>query len=315
MPKIEAGQTQKIGIEPAEKTSPVRVALKFTPGDSTRYKLIQETGRQASWAGLESRNPTGFKGGQSGNRIEMTFNQQIQSTNDKENAVAKITIEGLKYQTKVTDKIILDFDSSRQQDQNSTLNQLIGLSYIIEVSSSGKVVQVSNTDSIQAAFMADTAENKLALRLLSEDAITERHTIPALPAEGKQEFNVGDNWKTVKSISFDQMGIKSFGKTYTLQEIPETDNHRFAIVRMDAIPSIEQVKELFQTQVTPPFPFDSIDTYSGQMKLDLTEGKVEQCSEKLLSEWIIIDPAAKNNERPDSIKMSATQLYSIERMY
>ena len=110
------------------------------------------------------------------------------------------------------------------------------------------------------------------------------------------------------------MGIKSYGKTYTLEEIQVTDNCRAAIVQMNAIPSAKQAKELYEKQTTLPFPFDTTGTYTGRLKLNLTAGKVEQYNENLLIEWIIIDPAANINERPDSIKISATQIYSIERI-
>jgi len=79
----------------------------------------------------------------------------------------------------------------------------------------------------------------------------------------------------------------------------------------NAIPSAGQVRE---EQTTLPFPFDSTETYTGQTKLNLSEGKVEQCSEKLLTEWIIVDPASSEDEKPDAIKMSALNSFSIERI-
>lgn len=313
-PKIVSKQTKKAMSIPAAKKGPIKLALKFTPGDSATYKVVNEATRQAAWEGLDARKPAGFKGGQSGSRIELTFTQHILSIDEEDNANARITIEELKYLTKVADNTILDFDSTRDTDSNNPLFKLLNQSYTIKITPFGQVIQVSNTDSIQAVFMAATAENKLAIRLLSEDTITERHTISALPAGDKTEFNIGDSWEVVKNISFDQMGIKSFGKTYTLENIRDIDNRRIAVIRMNAIPSAEHAKELYQAQTALPFPFDSTDTYSGQLMLDSENGKVEEYNEKLISEWIIIDPASKNNEKPDSIKMSATQYYSIKKI-
>ncbi len=293
------------------KSPTAKLALKFTPGDSTTYKIITETTRQAAWEGLDERKPAGFKGGQSGNKIEMTFKQNILSTNKNGNAIARITIEKLRYLTKVVDNIILDFDSTTDMDLQDPLSRLIGHSYIIELTPSGRVANVVDANDALAAI--SDSPNRSATQLLTAGAITERHTIPALPIDDKTQINVGDSWEVVKDISFDQMGVKSFGKTYTLENIQDTDNRRIAAVRMNAIPSVENAKELYQAQ-TLPFPHDSTETYSGKLKLDLESGKVKEYNEKLTTEWIIIDPASKNNERPDAIKMSATQSYSIEKI-
>jgi hypothetical protein len=296
---------------PAEKKDAVKLALKFTPGDSTTYKVTTETTRKAAWEGLDTRKPTSFKGGQSGNKIELTFSQNILSTDKKGNAIAKITIEKLKYLTKVTDNIVLDFDSTKDKDQNNPLHKLIGQSYKIEITPSGQVANIVDTNDALTAI--SDSPNRTAIQLLSAGAITARHTIPALPAGDKTQFNVGDSWEVVKNISFDQMGVKSFGKTYTLEDIQGSNNRRIAVIRMNAIPSAKHAKELYQSQALP-FPHDSTDTYSGLLKLDFLGGKVEEYNEKLTTEWIIIDPASKNKEMPDSIKMSALQSYSIERI-
>ena len=309
--KTVPGQTTKATSISTGKKGTVKLVLKFTPGDSTTYKVTTETIRQAAWEGLDARKPAGFKGGQSGNKIEMTFDQNILSTDENGNAIAKITIEKLEYLTKVADNIILDFDSTKDKDPNNPLFRLIGHSYIIELTPSGRVVNVVDANDALAAI--SDSPNRTAVQLLSAGAIMERHTIPALPTGDKTQFNVGDSWEVVKNISFDQMGVKSFGKTYTLENIREMDGRRIAVVRMNAIPSVENAKELYQEQ-TLPFPFDSTDTYTGQLMLNTASGKVEQYYEKLTTEWIIIDPASKNNERPDSIKMSATQYYSIEKI-
>ena len=310
-PKPKSRQTTKAISISAEKKGTVKLALKFTTGDSITYKVTTETTRKAAWEGLDARKPTGFKGGQSGNKIDITFNQNILSTEENGNAIAEITIEKLKYLTKVADNIVLDFDSTKDKDPNDPLYKLIGHSYMIELTPSGQVANFVDVNDALAAI--NDSPNRTAIQLLSAGAITERHTIPALPDGDKTQFNVGDSWEVVKNISFDQMGVKSFGKTYKLEDIRDIDNRRIAVVRMKAIPSVEHAKELFQSQALP-FPYDSTDTYSGRLRLDFLGGKVEEYNEKLTTEWIIIDPASKNKERPDSIKMSATQSYSIEKI-
>jgi hypothetical protein len=295
----------------AERKGAVKLALKFTTGDSTTYKVIKETTRKAAWEGLDEHKPTGFEGGQSGNKIEMTFSQNILSTDKDGNAITKITIEKLIYLTKITNNIVLDFDSTKNKDQNNPLHKLIGHSYTIELTPSGQVANIVDVN--DALTNISDSTNRTAVQLLSAGAITQRHSIPAIPAGDKTEYNIGDNWEVVKDISFDQMGVKSFGKTYTLEDIQGGNNRRIAVVRMNAIPSVKHAKELYQSQ-SFPFPHDSTDTYSGQLMLETISGKVKQYNEKLTTEWIIIDPASKNKQRPDSIRMSATQSYIIEQI-
>ena len=308
--EIKAGKVTKTGTEIQKQTSTVQLALKFNPHESTTYKVTAETGRQAIWEGLSERKPAEFKGGHSGNKMEMTFEQHIQSIDNNGNAVAKITINGLIYQTEVTDNIVLDFDSSRKDDMKGPLGKLIGKSYTIEITPTGQVSKIIDVNDIMAAISNGAPADKTAIRLLSVSAIKARHTIPGLPA-GQEEFGPGQSWDDAKSFYFDQMGTKSYNKTYTLEDIKDAGKSRVAVIRMNAIPSAEQARE---EPTTLPFPFDSTETYTGQTKLNLSEGKVEQCSEKLLTEWIIVDPASAENERPDAIKMSALNSYDIERI-
>ena len=63
-------------------------ALTNTPA----YKVTTETKRRVDWEGNSSNRPDSLSGGQTGNKIEITFNQEIQSVNDRDNTVAKITI-------------------------------------------------------------------------------------------------------------------------------------------------------------------------------------------------------------------------------
>ncbi|MBN2182524.1 MAG: hypothetical protein JW715_11480 [Sedimentisphaerales bacterium] len=310
--KSQPKHTNKTKITSTGQKGPVRLTLNFTPGESAKYKVVQEIVRQAKWEGPEARKPPGFKGGQSGNRIEMVFNQDIQSINDNGNAIAKITIEKLKYQTTVTDSIAMDFDSSKKTPENEPLSRLIGQSYTIEITPTGRVAKVVDVNDILKAVSPNL--NRTAAQLLSVGAIKQRHTITALPTGEKQEYNIGDNWEVVKDISFDQMGTKSFGKTYTLEEIQQAGKNRTAIVEMNALPSVKHIKELYKEQTALPFPFDSTDTYTGRLKLSLTKGSVEECNEKLTTEWIIMDPATTNTEKPDAIRIAAMQFYSIEKM-
>ena len=290
------------------------LALKFTPQDSTAYKLTMEVQRRIE---LEGPLPdeTAFKGGQTGNKIEMTFTRRIQSVDDNGNAVAEITIEGLKCLSIVRDNPVLDFDSSREKDKNSPMARLIGRSYTIKIAPTGKVTEVIDVKQAQAALRGSSSANKAALALLSPDVIKKRHGTLTLPDADKNQLSTGDNWSSIKTLNFGMMGSKSYEKIYTLKEIKDTDSRRIIIVEMNAVPTLE---EQLDEEGIGGFSkmFDNIETYTGRLNLDLTAGKIEKYLEKLQSKWIAVDPLAgqEDDKEPAALKMTATRLYHIEKI-
>lgn len=307
-----------------------RLALKFTLEDSTTYKVTTERERSVIWEGPLVTKPKGFIGGHTGHRIEMTFTRRIQSVDDKGNAVAEITIKGLKYLAKVRDDIILDFDSSREKEREKALSKLVGQSYTIEMTPSGQISKVIDVSGARAAVEGSGSGNERAARLLSAEVIKEQHSIPALPAAEKNQLRTGDNWSSIKTFSFDMMGSKSFEKIYRLEKIEDSffaalmrilrkdpRDHQIAVAGMNAVPSSAKAKQLHKEQVTSPFSkmFDNIETYTGQLRLDLTAGKVEKYFEEFRSEWIALDTlAGEEDKEPDMLRMSAIRLYSIEKI-
>jgi hypothetical protein len=313
--KVEPPQTTPAAVEPEEQKPTVKLALKFVEADSTTYRVTTEIDKSVLWESPHPTKPEGFTGGHTGNRVEMTFTQLIQSTDDKGSAVAKITIEQLKCTAKIKDNIVLDFDSSREQDRQNSLSKLIGQSYTIELTPSGQVLKVIDAGDARAAAASDSA-GKTAANLLSDKAIMERHTIPALPASDKNQLQAGGKWSIIKSFSFDMMGSKTYEKIYTLQEIQDAGGRRIALAKMQAVPSTQKAKELHKQQAQSFFAnmSDNTETYTGLLKLDLTVGKVEECRENLTTEWFIVDPNPKENEQPAALRMTAVRIYSIEKI-
>ncbi len=309
----EPAQTR---VESEEHEQTVKLALKFAPADSTTYKVTTHTDNSIIWEGASQDKPKGFTGGHTGRDIEITFTQQIQSTDDKGNAVAKITIKKLKYLVTVKNDITMNFDSSRQEDRQNPLSKLIGQSYIIEMTASGEVSKLIDANDALAAIGSASTADKAAASLLSLKAITQRHTIHSLPAEDKNQLRTGENWSSIKNFSFSMMGSKSYETIYTLEEIKDVDNRRIAIARMEAVPSAEYAKELHKEQSASFFVSmsDNTETYTGRLKLDLTDGKVEECREKLMTKWIVVDPNPKENEQPAALVMTAVRFYSIEKI-
>jgi len=293
----------------------VTLTLKFAPGDSTAYRVIRETDKGVEWKGPESGRPKNFTGGHTTNRIEMAFTQHIQSADGAGKAVAKITITGLKYLAKIKDQITLDLDSSRQKDLNSPLGKLIGQSYTIELTASGQVSQVIDAVEARSAVAGESVLNKTAANLLSDGSIKELHALPGLPAAGKEQLRRGESWSNIESVSFDLMGAKAYEKIYTLQEVQGSGNRRIAVAKMKAVPSAEMAKELHKEQNTAfSNMFDNTETFTGDLKFDLTKGQVKQWNETLQTEWFIVDPNPKDPQEPAALKMTATRLHGIERI-
>jgi hypothetical protein len=297
-------------------TQTTNLALKFTPEDMTTYKVITDSQRSIEWMGSKPEKPSDFKGGRTSNRIETTFMQQILSTDDEGNASAKITIKSLKFLREIRDKVTLDFDSSREKDANSPLGKLIGQSYTIEITPDGQVSRLIDASDARTAVMDTTSANQTAIQLLSEDIVKQRHSIPALPPAEMDKLQTGDNWRNIKDFSFGMMGPKSYERIYTLQKIEGTGNHRTAVVQMQANPSVESAKEMHNENQTNPISnmFDNTETYTGTLRLDLNEGKVAEYSEKLQTEWIIVDPNPEEGKVPSALKMKATRYYSMEKI-
>ena len=317
--KVETEEIVKAEVETEEHKPTIQLALKFTPGDLTTYKITKENERGVIWGGPLTSKPKGFTGGHSGNRIELTFTRQIQSVDDEGNAVAAITIKGLKYSVKTQDNIVLDFDSSREKDRNEPLGKLIGQSYTIEITPWGQVTKVIDVSGARAAVEDSDSANTRAARLLSAEVIKDQHSIPALSAAEKNQLHPDENWSDIKTFSFGPMGSKTYERIYELKEIKDTDGRRIAIIEMSVIPSSEKAKELHKEQVTGIFSqmFDNpVETYTGRLKLDLTAGEVEQYFEEFRSEWVAVDLMAPSEEdkEPDTLRMSATRLYRIERI-
>ncbi|MBN2316468.1 MAG: hypothetical protein JXM79_21250 [Sedimentisphaerales bacterium] len=307
----------------------VTLVLKFTPQGSTTYRLARENDRSVEWEGEEENKPKGFTGGHTGNRMEMTFTQKIRSVDDQGNAVAEITIQSLKYITRVKSNVTMDFDSSSRKDPNNPLIKLIGQSYTIELTPSGEVSKVIDVGEARSAVIGDTSGHEMATNLLSDEAIKDRHAISALPDANESSLSIGESWSYIKSYSFDLMGIKSYEKIYTLENIRDPffalfmrilrknqRDHRIATAFMEAVPSVENAKTLHKELATSEFSqmFDNTEQFTGELKLDLTDGTVVECREELLIEWFIVDPNPEDDERPAALRMTATRISNIEKM-
>jgi predicted transposase YbfD/YdcC len=298
-------------------SQPQKSALKFSPTDQITYKVTTDRENGVVWQGPPENKPKKFIGGHSGNKIEMTFTQQIENVNAQGGAIVKITIKQIKYLSKIRDKIVLDFDSSLEQDKDNPLSKLIGQSYTIELNASGEVSKIIDVNDARAAVAGNSISNARATQLLSLEAITEQHSAPSPLAVNNKQLIKGNKWNNIKTFSFGQMGSKSFERIYEIINISEIDGRQIAIAQMNAEPSTAKAKELYKEQSTGLLSsmFDNTETYTGVLSFDLDSGQIEKYNEEFKSVWTAVDPlATKQENEPDRFQMSATRIYRLERI-
>jgi hypothetical protein len=299
-------------IPEAKSKEVAAIALKFSPGDLTTYKVITEAERRIKWEGPVPDEPA-FKGGNNYDRREMTFTQEIQSVDDKGNAIAKITVKELKYSSMVKESAAFEFDSIKPKDPNHPLAKLIGQSYTLKIAPTGEVIEVIDTKDAETAVRKGSVPPRIALKLLSPETIKERHGNIVLPDTDKDKLHIGDKWSNTKTFSFGMMGSESYERIYTLNQIEDLDNQQVAVIDMSTIPAPEtsedQTIDLLKRS-------DNIKTYTGKLELNLTTGKVMKYHETLLQEWITAFPGEEQeeNQGPVVLTMSATLLYSLEKI-
>ncbi len=309
----EAETAKPIVQQPPTKSVAV-MALKFVPQDTTTYRLTTRAEKSVKFEGPMAKDPQ-FTGGITGNKIEMTFTQRIESVDEKGNAVARITIKELKYSSMQKSQPTLDFDSSREQDKNSPLARLIGQSYTITITPAGKVSKVGDVDKAVSAVKGLDAASKAAMTMLRSNAIMERHGLLALPAADKNRLGPDGKWSSLKSFDFKMMGPKGYEKIYTVKEIKDRDSGKIATVEMNAIPSSQAEGAQGRDASALSRMIDDRGTYTGELKFDAAAGKIDSYRESLDLEWIMVDPgAAGSDEQANAIRMGAAHVYDLRKI-
>jgi len=280
-PKITETKVEPKKVVEVEPKGPaVKLALKYKADDVATYKVTTEAQKSVMWEGPLPSKPSAFKGGSTSNRIEITFTQRIKS-------------------------------------RGNPLAKLIGQSYGIEVTPSGRVSKVTDITAARAAVKGATPAHKTAQTLVSADVVKQRHTVPALPADGKKQSK-GDKWTSLRTFNFGMMGSKSYERVYELGEVKGSGDEKVAIVQMKAVPSTENAAELHKEQATGFLSklFDNTEEYTGTLKLDLGTGKIRSYTEKLKSEWLAVDPESlqKDDKEPAALRMTALRSYQIEKI-
>jgi len=254
-------------------------------------------------------------------RVEMIYEQTIASVDEKGNANADITIKGIKYLKQDSGGMEVDFDSSRDADAQKPIAGLIGQTYQIKIAPDGKVLETSGLRGLIDSVKGRTAK-KLAEVILGEKAIEEIHTVLALPDTGKNLLSQGDTWVRAGSSPKGSLVSKSFQKNYTVKDITETPEKMIANIEMNAVVASSDESGLSQTTYGSMGifgnMFDSEDSYTGKLILDLNTGKIKQYQENFIGKYTAVQfPEGGQGEKdeqaePDMLKLGYTRLHSIE---
>ena len=279
------------------------LSLNFIPGSAVTYKALSEVlidyrFEQPSVNKLEEKR--------SGSKIELEFVQQVESVDPAGNAVAKITIRGIKHLITSKTGVLFDFDSSREADMAKPLAKLIGQSYTIQISPNGdiKVIDVKEASNV----VKSGRDEKIAAALLSDKSLSRIHRIHALPDAAGIAAKKGYSWTmSQKSHPRLQWAPKTFQKKYTVTDVKS----KVVSIAMNANEDTGSDDEQ-----SPALPgplgqlFDPEESFNGQMVIELDTGIVQKYSEKFVGTYTAVDPMAKKD--PDILTMGFTDAVSIE---
>ena len=295
---------------------PIKLQLRFAENDTTTYKLISENARTVNFVGPLSKKAS-VKGGYTGAKVEMIFDQKITSIDENGDAIAVITLKELTYLSKVKDKLSLSFDIIKDKDRNAVMAKLIGQTYKIKISPDGKITKVIDAKNIKHILQSSPVAKYSAQTLFSKKAIQRRHGVSALE-NIKEPLQVGSTWSNIKTFPFGFiMGTKSYEKIYKLKEVKDSEGKKLAIVEMKAIPTLNVDEQNDQQMLIGTFQdmLDSTEKYTGYLEFDINSGKVQKYFEKMDSKWVMVDPDAKpENENPSAIRMGVIDYISIEKI-
>ena len=288
------------------------LSLKFTPDQTATYKSVSDVVKDFRF---EQPNLGKLREEQTKTAIEMTFTQTIQSVDDAGNAVAKITIDGLKVNIINKNENRFSFDSSKQDDLKSPLAKLLGQSYTIQISPDGDVKVLDTKKALTA--VPTGYENKIATSLLDNDNITQRHQIQALPKNAAANLSVGSTWDVVVASPPGLLAPKSFKKVYTLSSIKTVDGSKIATVKMTATEDAEPAGGVSAGGMGMfAKMFDNEDAYTGTMTINLDTGTVLKADETLISTYLAQEMPENGDpaKGPDTLTMQFTNRVGLEKL-
>lgn len=287
--------------------------LDLSQKSETTYKVVTGTSKDYEFI-QPSINKT--KERHTGGSVEMVFTQNVESVDPQGNAIANITIKGLKYTSSDAQGKDIGFDSQDEKDKSSPLMKIIGASYKIKISPRGSVEVVDA--SAARGIIKTGADEKIAARMLSDEEIARRHQVMAL-SDAKGDYKKGDKWSSVVASPPGMLRSKSFEKVYTLTDIKEENDQKIATIEMNAVPSSKRAEGAAEKEAGMGMfanMFDEKDEYNGKMIINLTTGQILSYDETLKAQWVAAESSEeqKSDKGPDQLTMGFTFKYSIEKV-
>lgn len=301
--------------ETVDQAEAVDLSLKYEPNDVATYKIVTKDEKSINFEGEPSDGVT-FENARNYEETEIIFDQKISRFNDTSITVAKITIKELRYQKTYKNQQIIDYDSNNEQQKDHPFSKLVGQSYFIGFSPTGEVAKIISTSQIKRAAAGRSQAHQIALSLIEVDEIKRRHNIKGLSGSNKTNVHIGQQWSEIEDVSFDMMGSKSYEKIYTLEEISESQGRKMAVIGMDTIPTTGNAEQRYKKDDDSGLTtmFDSSDSFSGETVVDLSNGRAERCTERLQSQWTVINPSGEQGKEPSALTMTSVRSYSLERI-
>jgi hypothetical protein len=290
------------------------VAFNFSVGDVTRYKVTTEDEDSVQFKGNWPKE-SDFENKRNNVRVEVSYTQRIESLDETGNAVAKVTIDAIRASYVYRNLPAYDFDNRRETDKKKAMYKLLGKSYKIKIAPTGRFIEVVDASAAQAAVSGTVADEARAAALVTNEVIEQRHGFLILPDSRDNMLAPGDTWSTVRNFSFRMLGAKIYERIYTLKDIEQTNGRKIGVLDMKAIPSAEGAEALHQEGQAPDFSqmADNTEDYYGEMRFDLTSGKVEEYVEKLVSRWTMLDTSVEEGE-PPALTMAAARVSRVDKL-
>ncbi|WP_123785103.1 hypothetical protein [Sedimentisphaera cyanobacteriorum] len=277
--------------------------MNYQPGEVDTFKVLQETTKEVSF---EQPSKEKSKLDRNVGRVEMVFDQKVDSVKPDGTAILDITVKELVFFSKNSKGVNVDFNS--KEDKGGTLASLIGESYKISMSPDGTVEVVDKEDIMKKC------RSREAKTIFKDEYIIKRHTIRGIPKPGTA-VSKGKSWVRYSSSPKGALDAKAFKKTYNVKQMKDGTAH----VKMTGSQTNKEIEGLDVGSGSMGFManiFDTKDTLEGSMVYDTETGEVVKSEEHLVSEHVAAEqPKDGDPEKgPDVLTMKFIHKYSFEKI-
>jgi len=298
----------------------VELRLGLRTGHDELYEFSNFWQRSVVVKTTSGNQPVEVPSGTTGSSVTIRFRQKVRSVDPNGNAVLDVRIDGLKvFEEQVGDPII-DFDSSR--DQTGPLAWLVGKTYQLLLAPDGSVLDIKGMPDLQQVLSkgSDKDQSRKASELASRQYLRQMHTVWGLASCGPGPHQKGYSWSDLRTVSFANLGTRTFERVYRLKDIEQVDGHTIAVVEMTGALASNTVQQAYKQDPKIKALMDRMDfqfTYEGQLRLDLTSGCLDLASEQLEVNWLAVDPRVQLTDKaaePNTISMRSVHGLQIKRV-